>query len=89
MPDPLKLKALAKTLGELGLSAGGLLGVDPHKGLQDVLARAQSHPLADIINSLIVRSMRQAVYSPESAGISVSPPARTLISPRLSAGIRT
>ena len=68
VPDPLKLKALAKTLGELGLSAGGLLGVDPHKGLQDVLARAQSHPLADIINSLIVRSMRQAVYSPESAG---------------------
>ncbi len=68
VPDPLKLKALAKTLGDLGLSAGGLLGVDPHKGLQDVLARAQSHPLADIINSLIVRSMRQAVYSPESAG---------------------
>jgi ribonuclease R len=68
VPDPLKLKALAKTLGELGLSAGGLLGVDPHKGLQDVLARAQAHPLADIINSLIVRSMRQAVYSPESAG---------------------
>jgi ribonuclease R len=68
VPDPLKLKALAKTLGELGLSAGGLLGVDPHKGLQDVLGRAQSHPLADIINSLIVRSMRQAVYSPESAG---------------------
>jgi len=68
VPDPLKLKALAKILGELGLSAGGLLGVDPHKGLQDVLARAQAHPLADIINSLIVRSMRQAVYSPESAG---------------------
>ncbi|PIS47220.1 MAG: ribonuclease R [Elusimicrobia bacterium CG08_land_8_20_14_0_20_51_18] len=68
VPDPLKLKALAKTLGELGLSAGGLLGVDPHKALQDVLARAQAHPLADIINSLIVRSMRQAVYSPESAG---------------------
>jgi len=68
VPDPAKMKTLAKTLGEFGLAAGGLLGSDPHKGLQDVLARAGSHPLADIINSLIVRSMRQAVYSPESAG---------------------
>ena len=53
---------------DIGLSAGGLLGVDAHKGLQDVLVRAKPHPLADIINSLIVRSMKQAVYSPESAG---------------------
>ena len=68
LPDPLKLKALAKTLGELGLAAGGLLGVSIHKALQDVLEAAEKHPLADIINSMIVRSMRQAVYSPESTG---------------------
>ena len=68
VPDPLKLKTLAKTLGELGLSAGGLLGMDTHKALQDVLEAAEKHPLANIINSLIVRSMKQAVYSPESAG---------------------
>ncbi len=68
VPDPLKLKTLAKTLGELGLSAGGLLGVDTHKALQDVLEAAEKHPLANIINSLMVRSMKQAVYSPESAG---------------------
>ncbi|MBI4803388.1 MAG: VacB/RNase II family 3'-5' exoribonuclease [Elusimicrobia bacterium] len=68
VPDPAKMKTLAKTLVALGLPAGGLLGSDPHKGLQDALTRAGSHPLADIINSLIVRSMRQAVYSPESLG---------------------
>jgi ribonuclease R len=68
VPDPLKLKTLGKTLGEMGLSAGGLLGADVHKALQDVLEAAEKHPLADIINSMIVRSMRQAVYSPESAG---------------------
>lgn len=68
VPDPLKLKALAKTLGDLGMSAGRLIGAEPHKGLQELLVRAGQHPLSPLINSLIVRSMRQAVYSPESTG---------------------
>ncbi len=67
-PDPAKLKALAKELGNLGLSAGHILGGNVQKGLQDVLRSAERHPLADIINSLIVRSMKQAVYSPASTG---------------------
>lgn len=67
-PDAARLKALAKELGELGLSAGHIPGKNAQKGLQDVLRRAEKHPLADIINSLIVRSMKQAVYSPASAG---------------------
>jgi ribonuclease R len=67
-PDPAKLKALAETLGDLGLSAGHIMGGNTHKGLQEVLYQAQGNPLEDIINSLIVRSMQQAVYSPESSG---------------------
>lgn len=67
-PDPEKIKTLAKALGELGLSAGHLSGGNTHKAIQDVLRQAQDHPLADLINSLIVRSMKQAVYSPESKG---------------------
>ena len=67
-PDPDKLKTLAKTLGELGLSAGHLNGGNIHKALQDILRDTQDHPLADIINSLIIRSMKLAVYSPESLG---------------------
>lgn len=67
-PDPAKLKALAETLKDLGLSAGHITGGNTHKGLQDVLRQASGNPLEDIMNSLIVRSMRQAVYSPESSG---------------------
>ncbi len=67
-PDPLKLKALASALGELGLSAGHIQGGNVQKGLQDVLRQAAGHPLEHLINSLMVRSMRQAVYSPVSQG---------------------
>ncbi|OGR68159.1 MAG: hypothetical protein A2081_02375 [Elusimicrobia bacterium GWC2_61_19] len=67
-PDPLKLKALSAALGELGLTAGHIEGANAQKGLQDVLRQAENHPLTNIINSLMVRSMRQAVYSPESEG---------------------
>ncbi|OGR69772.1 MAG: hypothetical protein A2089_07315 [Elusimicrobia bacterium GWD2_63_28] len=67
-PDPLKLKALSVALGELGLTAGHIEGRNAPKGLQDVLRQAEAHPLTTLINSLMVRSMRQAVYSPESEG---------------------
>ena len=67
-PDPLKLKALSMALGELGLSAGHIAGSNVPKALQDVLRQAEGHPLTTLINSLMVRSMRQAVYSPESEG---------------------
>ena len=67
-PDPLKLKALAESLGSLGLSAGHIQGPRAAKALQDVLRQAAGHPLEQLINSLMVRSMRQAVYSPVSQG---------------------
>nr|MDA8244064.1 VacB/RNase II family 3'-5' exoribonuclease [Elusimicrobiota bacterium] len=67
-PDPLKLKALAESLGEMGLSAGHVQGPRAAKALQDVLRQAAGHPLEQLINSLMVRSMRQAVYSPVSQG---------------------
>ncbi len=68
LPDPAKITTLAQALGALGLSAGHLQGSNTHKALQDLLRQAQGHPLEDIINSLMVRSMQQAVYSPVSAG---------------------
>ncbi|OGR76339.1 MAG: hypothetical protein A2X32_00490 [Elusimicrobia bacterium GWC2_64_44] len=67
-PDPLKLKTLSVALGSLGLTAGHIEGANAPKGLQDVLRQAENHPLTNLINSLMVRSMRQAVYSPESQG---------------------
>lgn len=68
VPDPVKINKLAKQLGDMGLSAGHLQGGNTHKALQDLLRQAEGHPLEDIINSLMVRSMMQAVYSPESLG---------------------
>lgn len=68
LPDPDKIAILAKALGEMGLSAGHLQGGNTHKALQDLLRQAQGHPLEDIINSLMVRSMQQAIYSPKSLG---------------------
>ncbi len=67
-PDPLKLKALSEALGALGFSAGHIGGPNAARGLQDVLRRAAGHPLEHIVNSMMVRSMRQAVYSPVSEG---------------------
>jgi len=67
-PAPEKINILAKTLGELGISAGHLIGGNTPKVLQDILRQVENHPLSGIINSLIVRSMKQAVYSPESSG---------------------
>lgn len=67
-PDELKLEALAEALGEMGLPAGNLLGAHPQKALQKILEIAEKHPLSVLVNSLLVRSMRQAVYSPVSSG---------------------
>lgn len=67
-PDQKKIKLLAEQLGQFGLTAGHLSGGNVQKALQDILRQAETHPLSDIINSMIVRSMMQAVYSPESLG---------------------
>ena len=44
------------------------MGGNTRKAIQDILRQAENNPLSDIVNSLIVRSMKQAVYSPESSG---------------------
>jgi ribonuclease R len=66
-PDPLKLRTLAQTLGDMGISAGNIKD-GGRKAMQSILDRTQDDPLAPFINSLMVRSMRQAVYAPSSGG---------------------
>ncbi len=68
VPDPEKISTLAKALGDMGLSAGHIRHGNTHKALQDVIRQADGHPLESLINSMMVRSMKQAVYSPESEG---------------------
>ena len=67
-PDAAKLKSLADALDAIGIPAKNILSGNIQKALQQVLKRAQGHLLEDIINSMIVRSMRQAIYSPQSQG---------------------
>lgn len=67
-PAPEKIAALAAALGELGIAAGHLAGGNIPAAIQDILRQAEQHPLSHIINALIVRSMKQAVYAPESLG---------------------
>ena len=66
-PDPLKLHALEIFLG--GLDVRAHLGNDPHPGvLQDLLSRTASHKNADIIRSVMIRSLKRALYDDRPLG---------------------
>ncbi len=46
-PDTAKIKTLAKTLGELGFTAGHLMGGNTRKAIQDILRQAENNPLSE------------------------------------------
>nr|WP_299380280.1 ribonuclease R [uncultured Halomonas sp.] len=66
-PSPERLDKLRLFLNELGLSLGG--GDDPtpqdYQALREVI---KDRPDADIIQTVMLRSMSQAVYSPQNEG---------------------
>ncbi|CAK0773231.1 RNase R [Gammaproteobacteria bacterium] len=66
-PDRAKLDALHQFLGTLGLSLGGLDEPEPKdfaKVLKQISGRIDIH----IIQTVLLRSLSQAVYSPENKG---------------------
>ena len=66
-PREEKLEDLRAFLGELGLGLPG--GSEPTANdYQTVLEQAADRPDADIIQSVMLRSMTQAVYQPENVG---------------------
>jgi ribonuclease R len=66
-PKVEKLAKLRTYLGELGLSLGG--GDKPEPGdYQVLLERAEGRADAHIIQTMMLRSMNQAVYQPENLG---------------------
>ncbi|HCO59762.1 MAG TPA: ribonuclease R [Porticoccaceae bacterium] len=66
-PREEKLEDLRAFLGELGLGLPG--GSEPTANdYQAVLEQAADRPDADIIQSVMLRSMTQAVYQPENVG---------------------
>lgn len=66
-PTPEKLKALQEFLAEFGFFITG--GDDPHaKDYADLLAKLKGRPDEQLLQTVLLRSLRQAVYSPENAG---------------------
>ncbi len=66
-PTPEKLKALQGFMAEFGLFLTG--GEDPHaKDYAQLLDKVKGRPDEQLLQTVMLRSLRQAVYSPENAG---------------------
>jgi ribonuclease R len=66
-PTPEKLEALRSMLKDFGLALGG--GDEPHaKDYAVLLDRIRDRPYAGLLQTVMLRSLRQAVYSPENVG---------------------
>jgi len=66
-PTPEKLVALQGFLREFGLQLGG--GDDPKaKDYADLLVQIRTRPDAQLLQTVMLRSLRQAIYSPHNVG---------------------
>jgi len=66
-PTPEKLVALREFLGSFGLDLGG--GNKPHaKDYAVLLEKVRDRPDAQLLQTVMLRSLKQAVYSPKNAG---------------------
>jgi ribonuclease R len=66
-PTPEKLEALRTFLGEFGFGVGG--GDTPHaKDYGKVISRIKGRPDEQLLQTVLLRSMQQAVYSPDNVG---------------------
>ncbi|HEC72909.1 MAG TPA: ribonuclease R [Methylophaga aminisulfidivorans] len=66
-PSPEKLSGLRDFLGELGLFLGGADEPEP-KHYASLLSTASKRPDGHLLQTVMLRSMKQAVYSPENHG---------------------
>ena len=66
-PTPEKLELLRGFMGEFGFGVGG--GDTPHaKDYGKLLAQIRTRPDAQLLQTVLLRSMMQAVYSPDNVG---------------------
>jgi ribonuclease R len=66
-PTPEKLEALRTFMGEFGFGVGG--GDTPHaKDYGKLMARIKGRPDEQLLQTVLLRSMQQAVYSPDNIG---------------------
>ena len=66
-PTPEKLELLRTFMGEFGFGVGG--GDSPHaKDYGKLLSLIKTRPDAQLLQTVLLRSMQQAVYSPDNVG---------------------
>jgi len=66
-PTQVKRKALQEFLAEFGFYLGG--GDDPHaKDYAELLNKIKGRPDEQLLQTVMLRSLQQAIYSPENAG---------------------
>jgi ribonuclease R len=66
-PTAQKLEALREMLKDFGLTLGG--GDEPHaKDYAELLKRIKGKPYAGMLQTVMLRSLAQAVYTPENVG---------------------
>ncbi|MFA5082797.1 MAG: ribonuclease R [Hydrogenophilaceae bacterium] len=66
-PTSIKLKALHEFMAEFGFVLAG--GDEPHaKDYADLLAKIKGRPDEQLLQTVMLRSLQQAVYSPENKG---------------------
>ncbi len=66
-PTPVKLKALHEFMAEFGFVLAG--GDDPHaKDYAELLAKIKGRADEQLLQTVMLRSLQQAVYSPENIG---------------------
>ncbi|MEO7743936.1 MAG: ribonuclease R [Usitatibacter sp.] len=66
-PSPEKLEALRAMLKDFGLTLGG--GDEPHaKDYAELLRRIKDKPFSGMLQTVMLRSLSQAVYTPENVG---------------------
>jgi len=66
-PNPEKLQSLRKFLGELGLDLGGEENPQP-KDFGKILLQTQDRPDSHVIQTVLLRSLKQATYRPQNKG---------------------
>lgn len=66
-PDNERLNQLRSTLSELGLSLEGGISPQP-KDIAKLMATVADRPDCDMLQTMILRSMRQAIYDPDNRG---------------------
>jgi ribonuclease R len=66
-PTPERLTKLRDFLATFGLQLGG--GDDPHaKDYAELMAKIQGRPDKQLLQTVMLRSLRQAIYSPDNVG---------------------